>query len=407
MADIIATVLTLVFWLCFAGLLHTYIVYPKLMKWLDGRHQSKSPVVINDANLPEIQVVMAMYNEEAVIEKSLSSIINSDYPKDKISIVIGSDNSTDNSHKIVRDLATRHPDSQIYLEIFEGRNGKINIINHLVRHIKNSDDSVLILCDANVEWSETLARQLSCHFIDPEVGIVAANVIDRDVSSEGIAEEEDAYVNSENIIKHAEGTLWGRMMGAFGACYALRRSAYRPIPANFNVDDFFQTIACYESGYKGLVDLEALCYESVSEQIDEEYRRKRRISKGNFQNLRQFANYLLPWNCGWPTFFAFWSHKGLRWFGPVCIIAMFIASIALMLTSNGWIYPLAALGMSLFFALGLFDKVMEDLDLPLRPKLCKLIRYFLAMNAALLAGGIEFCKGVNNSIWEPTKRVAN
>ena len=69
-------------------------------------------------------------------------------------------------------------------------------------------------------------RKLVSHFKDPKVGLVATNVIDAQESRDGIGDAEDAYVGRENRIKYHEGVLWGRTMGAFGACYAVRSDVF-------------------------------------------------------------------------------------------------------------------------------------------------------------------------------------
>ena len=49
--------------------------------------------------------MMAVYNEEPVLEEKLNSIFENDYPLDKIQILIGSDNSTDNTNQILQKYA--------------------------------------------------------------------------------------------------------------------------------------------------------------------------------------------------------------------------------------------------------------------------------------------------------------
>ncbi len=397
--------LQLLFWVSLVGICYTYVIYPELMIWISKRRQGERNF-LGEAyeNWPEINVVMAMFNEESVIRESLQSIMGSDYPNGKLKIFVGSDNSTDGSHRIVESFMGGHP--AVNLEIFSGRSGKIKIVNQLVDKIPTDRGAILVLCDANVIWTKSLAKHLARHFSDEAIGIVASTVIDDKHSKAGIGNEEEAYVNRENLVKFAEGKLWGRMMGAFGACYAMRRAVYEEVPTNFNVDDFYQTMVCFEKGYKGVVDLDAICYESVSEDISEEFRRKRRISKGNFQNLVRFWNYFLPWNCGLATSFAFWSHKGLRWFGPWLLILVVLCS-ALLAKSGYLIYQMAFLGFLGTLVVIWLDKVMETQFKNQRISIFKYVRYFYAMNAALFLGSLEFCIGVRNSIWEPTKRVAS
>jgi radical SAM superfamily enzyme YgiQ (UPF0313 family) len=54
-----------------------------------------------------------------------------------------------------------------------------------------------------------------------------------------------------------------------------------------------------------------------------QFRRKRRIGKGNFQNLRHFSDLLNPFT---KLGYVFWSHKALRWLTPFLIALAYVAA---------------------------------------------------------------------------------
>ena len=136
--------------------------------------------------------------------------------------------------------------------------------------------------------------------------------------------------------------------------------------------------------------------------MSEEFRRKRRIATGNFQNLARFWHSLLPWNGGIGVAFAFWSHKGFRWLGPFFLAGMFFSSIALAFFH--WIYAAALAGLCLVFAAAALDSWLDGKGIRSRP--LRLIRYFLLMNLAIFLGAMQFLKGARSSVWEPTRRVS-
>ena len=76
-----------------------------------------------------------------------------------------------------------------------------------------------------------------------------------------------------------------------------------------------------------LFNNKAICNEDVFDDKKAEYRRKVRISTGNFQNLNYFKSMLLPFWKG--NAFAFLSHKVLRWLTPFFLIACLISSLFL------------------------------------------------------------------------------
>ena len=402
-------ILQLFFWFAVLGLAHTYVIYPiaiRLLARLKTTERRQFTQQDPDHEWPRLIVLIAAHNEEAVIGATLDSIFSAEYPTDRFQVIIGSDDATDRTNEIIEGFQKSH--SNLSLRKFTGRNGKIRVINQLVSETRSQstvfDDSVAILCDANVLWSNALPRHLARHFKDPQVGQVASNVRDERDLRRGIGDEEQAYVNHENLVKHAEGQLFGRMMGAFGACFAMRAKLLTHVPEHYNVDDFFHTIQTFSEGYDAIADPKAVCYEDVSEKISEEFRRKKRISTGNFQNLKHFFHFLMPWKGGLTTSLVFWSHKGLRWFGPLLIIAAFVTSALLALDSS--LYLLALVAQLSGYAFAVIDGWMDRAGRS-GPRLFRYLRYFLVMNLALLAGGIRFLIGVDNSIWEPTQRVVS
>ena len=404
METILHVILSVTFWSSILLIGYSYAVYPKLLASLARGKSLPEERFLEDEEFPEVTVLMAVYNEEAVIGETVRSILQSEYPEGKLRFWIGSDGSTDRSHEIIAAYQEKYP--ELKLHVFSGRNGKIKIINQLAAEVpgdEGGDSAAFVICDANVAWSPLALKNMVRHFKRDGVGIVGARVKDRHTEHDGIGDEEEAYVSGENRTKFNEGVLWGSMIGAFGACYAMRASLFVPVPETFVNDDFFQTMACLEGGHEAIVDQDAEVYEAVSLEIAEEFRRKTRISMGNFQKLTYYQHFLLPWRGPAVISFAFWSHKGIRWFGPQLVMLIFGSAIIL-----SFIDPLywAALGGILLTGLA----AGVDYFISLKPsrrhiKLFRFIRYFYAMNYAVWLGLLAFRRGVLDSAWKPTKRV--
>ena len=102
------------------------------------------------------------------------------------------------------------------------------------------------------------------------------------------------------------------------------------------------TMAVLRDGYRAINELGAVCYEDVSDHLPEEFRRKARISAGNFQNLAEFRALLSPAWGG--VAFAWWSHKVLRWLTPHLLLGLLAATLGLVALGAGWFYQLALAG---------------------------------------------------------------
>ncbi len=374
--------------------MHSYVFFPLILDLLSSSKELIDPVFEEtDENLPTISILLAVYNEEKVIEEKLRSTFKTSYPIHKIEFLIGSDASTDQSNEIIRKYAAILP--QVKLIEFEGRTGKSGIINRLAELAKNE---IFVLTDANVFFKESTLYQLVKRYKNPEIALVGGNILNRRFKKDGISLQEKSYLSRENKIKYQEGLLWGAMIGAFGGCYSIRASYFAPVPRNFFMDDFYITMHALENGGKTLNELDALCYEDVSNKISEEFRRKVRISIGNFQNFGRYARLLWPpWN---GRAFAFWSHKVFRWLGPFFLL--------LMLASSGYLgmktffFMLLFLGQVLLMLLPIVDTMLKKLNIHV--SLLRFISHFYLMNLALLIGFIKYAKGVESNVWKPTQR---
>jgi len=186
-------------------------------------------------------------------------------------------------------------------------------------------------------------------------------------------------------------------MGAEGGCYAIRKVSFSKVPPKFFMDDFYITMNVIEQGKQIVFDKEAVCNEDVPTKSAEEFKRKVRISIGNFQNLMRYKSLLFSFN---GISFAFWSHKVLRWLTPFLLITAFISTYFLMFHDAYF---------KILFLLQLFGFVTPVLDWLLRINipLMRFVSHFYLMNLALLRGFIIYMKGVESNVWQPTKREVN
>jgi cellulose synthase/poly-beta-1,6-N-acetylglucosamine synthase-like glycosyltransferase len=382
-------ILLVIFILSAYAIVHSYVVYPLWLLIFTPDKQPAKPQFTLEDNLPEVAILMAAYNEEKVIGEKIASVLDTTYPSQKITVYIGSDASTDRTNSIIEEYSKKYP--QIKLVRFGGRTGKSGIINQLASEAKQA---VFILTDANVIFKRETIFNLIRHFRNENTAQVAANIIKVSASNKGIASQEKSYIALENKIKYAESVRWNVIMGAEGGCYAIRRENFSPVPKNFYMDDFYITLNVIEQGKEIVFDKDAICNEDVPTQAEEEFKRKVRISIGNFQNLNRYKKLLWKFN---GISFSFWSHKVLRWLTPFLLIICFLSSVALMFHCK---YFVILSALQLF---GFFTPVIDWL-LNINISLLRFISHFYLMNLALLKGFIVYMKGVDSNVWQPTKR---
>lgn len=390
------TVAYLIFYISVGAIAWAYIGYPAFLWILQrlSKYPEHTPIPVKDG-LPEIDVIFAAYNEEAVIQQKLESLFKSDYPTDKINVYVGSDASTDRTDAIVQRMKAWYP--QIHLVRFEGRTGKSGIINALV---EQSTSPIILATDANIFFNPTMVRRMVRHFMyHPEVELVGGNIIYRDVRKKGIAGEEKMYLQYENLIKTWESNVWNIALGVEGGCYMIRRNSFQTIPPLTFMEDFFMTMAVIKKGGAVRFDQTAMCTEDVSIDGKEEFKRKVRISLGNFQNLARFKSMMIrPF---WPVGFAFLSHKILRWITPILLIFTLISS-GFACWSGEWWIQVAFYTQAAFLLIAVLFALLPRWSS--RSFILRFVGHFYLMNFALLKGLMIYIQGVETNVWQPTKR---
>ena len=387
-----------IFWTGIFLIFYTYVLFPSILyllarKYLTGEKKPEDPPLKTTGELPFLSVIIAAYNEEPVIEAKIRSVLEADYPKEKLEVLVGSDASTDRTNEILMNLKEKHQAVQVF--IFDRRTGKPGVVNRLAAE---SRGEILVITDANVMLDVNTFLELAGSFSDQRVGLVDTRMVNTRLKKDGISHQEKFYINREVRIKHHESLIWGSMMGPFGGCYAVRKALYHPVPDQFLVDDFYVNMAVLKKGFNCISNLNAMVYEDVSNDLKEEFRRKKRISAGNFQNLSKFGSLLFSRKSG--VAFCFLSHKVIRWIVPFLVLVTLATSVYLGL-ENWFYFSLALLQMVILF-IPVIDHFLRKLkihNIPLR-----FISHLVLMNLALMAGFIRYIGGIKSNVWQPTRR---
>ena len=171
-----------------------YFLYPKLVDLL---YTFKKPIKYNYQKVeswPTVDIVFAAYNEEAVIEEKLKSILALDYPRELLKIRIGSDCSTDSTDLLLTKFM-KSEDSIDFVRM-KKRSGKSNIINDMV---SRGDSEVIIGTDANIFFSPDALKELVAPLVlNSKINLVGGNLVYRGMEqnkSYGISKNEESYIN--------------------------------------------------------------------------------------------------------------------------------------------------------------------------------------------------------------------
>jgi cellulose synthase/poly-beta-1,6-N-acetylglucosamine synthase-like glycosyltransferase len=208
-------------------------------------------------------VIVAAYNEEAVIERRLENLLALDYPADKLELVVTSDASTDRTHELVERFGGR-----VRL-IVNPRGGKVAAQDQAVRE---TSAEIVAFSDANATWAPDALRRLLESFGDPEVAYVCGRLVLEDTAG---SNKEGVYWRYELAQREAESRL-GSVTGGNGSIYAVRRSDYVEVDPKWG-HDLSLPYRMVQAGRRAVYEPAAHAFEKPTPSNETEYRRKVRM----------------------------------------------------------------------------------------------------------------------------------
>ena len=390
--------LKVIFWICLAIVVYTYVGYGVLLylllclKRLLCKPQ-KEPVLPNDDQLPDVTLMICAYNEEDIIGEKMENIRQIDYPADKFCIMWVTDGSNDRSNELLREYP------EVTLVYSPERRGKAAAMQHGLRENKAE---YVVFTDANTMLNANAIREIIRQFMKPNVSCVSGEkrVVAR-VNGQVAAEGEGLYWKYESTLKRWDSELYSAM-GAAGELFAVRMSHYREAPSNALLDDFMMSMLIVRDGHRIAYTSEAYAMEYGSADMHEESKRKRRIAAGGLQSIWWLRSLMNPYRHPMVSFL-FVSHRVLRWsITPFALVALIPLNIALVLMNAGTVYTVIGILQALFYAATLAGWLQARTGH--KSKLFYIPYYFMFMNVNVFRGIKYLSTHHQSGAWEKAKR---
>jgi poly-beta-1,6-N-acetyl-D-glucosamine synthase len=374
------------FWLTGILMLYTFIGYPILL-WGWARFSQPQPEV-EEQTIPDISLIIAAYNEAAVLPSKLDNCRSLDYPAESMDVLIGSDGSTDET------AAIAHRAGAQVME-FKERRGKAAVLNALVAA---AEGDILVFSDANTMYRPEALRRLIRPLADPAVGGVCGclelTAPDGSIAGHG----EQLYWRYENHLKEWEGAV-GTLVGATGGIYAIRRELFRPLPEDAGIpDDLLTPLHVAAAGYRVAYAPDAIGVEPMPADTNAELARKTRIGAQDFQVLPDLMVYVHP-KYGFLAL-ALLSHKIFRWLMPLAMIDLL--GLSFILRHNP-MYEWVWLAQVAFYGLAFVGMIGTQLGVT--NSILTAPAYFVLMHAALLKGFFSAWRRKPSPYWNTIRKL--
>ena len=383
-----------IFWISISIIFYNYIGYGLLLLILTGAKNifiNAKNLRLRDGELEDVTLVIAAYNEEAVIAEKISNCLDLNYPPNKISFLFITDGSTDKTAEII----SEYP--QIQLLNSPERKGKTAALNRAMEYVTTP---ITVFCDANAMLNRSAILRIVSHYRSKETGGVAGEKrVMRRAASGSVGAGEGLYWKYESYLKRLDSELY-TVAGAAGELFSIRTKLWVPLPENVVLDDFLISIRVNLKGYRVGYEPAAYALELPSASLKEEKKRKIRISAGAFQIMSMKEIWKIRKH---PIlFFQFFSHRFLRWtLTPICLPLLLLANIPLAVTGSPF-FRISLIGQIMFYVLAISGSHVKTKTGKL--KTFKILHYILFMNYSVYLGFFRFMKGKQSGVWEKAKR---
>ncbi|MCX5789697.1 MAG: glycosyltransferase family 2 protein [Elusimicrobia bacterium] len=241
-------------------------------------------------DLPGVSVLIPAHNEELVIERTVETVLASDYPKDKLEFIVLDDASTDGTALILDRLAERHPRLQIvHVPAREGGKGKAAALN---RGLKLARHSLIGVYDADNQPEPAALRYLAAQFeLEPRLGAALGkfrtinrkkNLLTRFINIEGLSFQWIVQAGRWKLLKIA--TL-------SGTNYIVRKDVLDEVGGwdeEALTEDAELSLRILEAGYRIKFVPYSTTWEQEPEDLRTWFKQRTRWARGSFYLMRKF-----------------------------------------------------------------------------------------------------------------------
>ena len=376
----------MIFFISLFLIFYSFVGYPISLIILNKIGKDKK-LNIDKKYEPSISIIIPAHNEESVIENKLKNLVDLKYPKNKVEIIIASDNSSDNTNIIVRNFIRNNQEKNIMLYEVNERKGKTNAQNEAVRIAKGE---IIIFSDANSMLKEDSLKELVKFMSDDTVAYVSGQLVYTNGDISNASNAESTYWNYDLFMREVE-SKFGSITAGNGAIYAIRKSDYvefNPIKCH----DDAMPIESVLMGKRAVYNKKAIAYEKAGETSEDEFKRKVRMARYilnvHFERLDKYNLF----KYGWFSYFYF-CHRHLRNSLFLLHIALFISYLFIM--NENIVFMFIGIGQILFYSIAIVYKLLE-----LKNKLMYIPYYYSLTIYAQLVGAFRQITGKSKPFWE-------
>ena len=227
--------------------------------------------------MPNASIVIPAYNEEKNLQECLDSIYSSDYPQNKLEIIVVDDGSTDATIEILKKNRKVKMLKQRHL-------GKVEALNF---GILNSSNDFVVTLDADTTLDKNCIRELIKPFSDKGVGVTTGNNNVKNKKSILSAFQNVEY-HFTNLMRNSFSVVFNNGAWIAGSLACYRKQALKYVnyfKKDTVAEDMDVGLELRKSGYKTVITQKAFGFTIVPTKFKDLYKQRLRWWTGTSQAI--------------------------------------------------------------------------------------------------------------------------
>jgi cellulose synthase/poly-beta-1,6-N-acetylglucosamine synthase-like glycosyltransferase len=243
---------------------------------------------------PTVSLVIPTYNEASIIARKLDNVLEIDYPRDKLEVVVVDSASSDETRSIVNRFARDHS-RQLDIVLIEQpvRRGKGDAINEALRRARSE---IIILTDADVTFPSNSLSRLIENFYDSKIGAVSGVEVPVGARS-FLANLESGYRRIYTAVRLAEANLDTPFM-CESELSAYKTELLEPLRPGTVCDDVELTLSVRKKGFRAVYASNVPFFETEADKLGPKVKHKFRRGMNNQHALLQNSRALFRGTLG-------------------------------------------------------------------------------------------------------------
>ncbi len=389
------SILVFTFWATISFIVYTWLFYMLglyLLSKIVKVFKTSNYFMVETPNhltpqLPFVSVIVAAYNEEKVIARRIENLLEQDYPKERIEIIVASDGSTDRTVEI----AKKYESQGVIVLDFKTNRGKASVHNDSVDVAKGD---VLLFTDAETVFEKDFIINGIKWLANSKYGCGAGEL--EFYYKDEIGKSESMYWKIEKKMRYWE-FLVEILPFASGGCFFIRKELYERIPPYSDIDNVL-TLKTIAKGYKIFYAKDAKASDVAVNSSASFYKKRVRTTLRSFGDMVRCLPELFK-KRKFTILWVLFSHRILRWLTGFFMGVVFLVN--LLLVNKGLLYVtlfICQLVFYFFVLLGWYGEYKDRKSLIY--KCGKIAFSFLLANLASSIGIIQLLRGSRILVWK-------